>query len=271
VIKFEGDKVSKIWVTYAWADNPDGDIDFIAQELRHAGLEVLMDKWSLVAGRRLWEQIDRYITDPTESDARVLVATQNSLHSEPCREELAYALNRALSKRGSGFPMIAVVPAGVDHDLLPTAIRTRLYVSLSDPQWAPRVAAGAKGQPVGPGTPTISLYVLRVHPDTGKRAYAIEMRPRAGVWAPFLAAIPLDEREAVQPSLFRGPSGQPPRDSVLMGTCRGEDPQKQWWVMTGQQEATPTTSFYLMCDRLPSKVHFGTDVSDVQYTMSVIP
>lgn len=67
--------MAKIWITYAWKDNEDGDIDFIAQELKRAGLEVKLDRWQLGAGQRLWPQIEHFITAPSESDAWLFYAT----------------------------------------------------------------------------------------------------------------------------------------------------------------------------------------------------
>src|SRR5688500_9638419 len=102
--------MATVWLTYAWADNDAGDVDYVAQALRDAGLEVKLDRWNLGAGRRLWDQIASFIQDPAHCDAWVLYATQNSLGSEPCREEYSYALDRALQSRGSTFAIIGVFP-----------------------------------------------------------------------------------------------------------------------------------------------------------------
>ena len=37
--------MASIWITYAWNDNKDQDIDFIAQELRAVGLTVKLVYW----------------------------------------------------------------------------------------------------------------------------------------------------------------------------------------------------------------------------------
>ena len=124
--------MATIWITYAWADNQAGDVDFIAQELEVAGLKVKLDRWNIQAGVRLWDQITEFIQGPDQCDAWLLVATQVSLGSEPCREEYAYALDRALNSRGTTFPVIALFPATVDQSLIPAGIRTRLHVSLRD-------------------------------------------------------------------------------------------------------------------------------------------
>ena len=49
--------MAKVWITYAWADNKDRDIDFLAQELSASGLTVKLDRWNIGAGKRLWEQM----------------------------------------------------------------------------------------------------------------------------------------------------------------------------------------------------------------------
>ncbi len=94
-----------VWITYAWADNEHGGIDFVAQELEEAGSTVKLDRWNISAGRRLWGQIENFIILPSESDAWLLIAINNSLASEPCKEEFSYALDRALNSRGQNFPM----------------------------------------------------------------------------------------------------------------------------------------------------------------------
>jgi hypothetical protein len=44
--------MASIWLTYAWPDNQHRDVDFVAQELGSAGIEVKLDRWNLSAGKR---------------------------------------------------------------------------------------------------------------------------------------------------------------------------------------------------------------------------
>ena len=39
--------MAMLWLTYAWADNKDNDVDFIAQELVQAGVSVKLDRWNI--------------------------------------------------------------------------------------------------------------------------------------------------------------------------------------------------------------------------------
>ena len=110
--------MATIWLTYAWGDNKDQDVDYVAQELTRFGLDVKLDRWNIAAGRRLWPQIEEFIQDPRQCDASLLYASQASLGSEPCKEEFAYALDRALKSRGGAFPVIGLFPSSVDNNLI---------------------------------------------------------------------------------------------------------------------------------------------------------
>ncbi|MFO0894957.1 MAG: toll/interleukin-1 receptor domain-containing protein [Phycisphaerales bacterium] len=246
------------WLTYAWADNESGDVDFVAQELRGAGLRVDMDRFELPAGIRLWERIAEAITIPSHSDAWLWYATQASLGSEPCKEEFAYALDRALNARGEEFPIIAVFPGPMDRELIPAAIRVRRHVSLTDTDWRERIVAAAERRPLNIGRNEVPPYELRVHcTPYPARPLAVEFRPRAGSWAPCMVAIPLCERRNVEPVLVRGPRGRPPGMCLMGPGGEGLSEDQKWWNMHTQDEATPTQSLFLMCAMMPSQVAFG--------------
>ena len=117
--------MKSIWITYSRKDNEEGDVDFIAQQLQRSGLRVELDRWELTAGRRLWEQIENKISDEGRCNAWLMIATNNSLSSEKCKEEYAYALDRALNSRGPSFPVIALFFETVDESLIPAGIKTR--------------------------------------------------------------------------------------------------------------------------------------------------
>jgi hypothetical protein len=89
----------------------------------------------------------RFITSVDESDAWLIYATPNSLGSEPCKEEIAYALDRALSQRGQGFPVIGLFAGPSNFGLFPAALRTRLCVNMEDPDWKDRIRERSCGCP----------------------------------------------------------------------------------------------------------------------------
>jgi TIR domain len=254
--------MASIWLTYAWDDNKDSDVDFAAQELVAAGLDVKLDRWNISAGRRLWEQIERFIQDRTECDAWLLYATENSLGSEACREEYAYALDRALRSRGDTFPVIALFPDSVDTALIPAGIRTRLYVSLTDPDWKERVLAAAVARAPQIQRRPVTPFLIRVHDltnDNPTQNHAIEVRPRAGTWSPFVLLVPIGEKDAVQPDLIHGPAGRLPATSITGIAGTGTSQDGRWHYIKATNQATPTQSYYLLCAKLPSEMAFGQE------------
>ncbi|MCH7578037.1 MAG: toll/interleukin-1 receptor domain-containing protein, partial [Chloroflexi bacterium] len=88
-----------LWITYAWKDDEGGDFSWLVQELEALGITVIYDKRALIPGRRLWGQIGRKITRSPLSGCAFLL-TPNSLNREGCKEELEYAVSRALKAKG---------------------------------------------------------------------------------------------------------------------------------------------------------------------------
>jgi TIR domain len=247
------------WLTYAWKDNQEGDVDFIARELVRAGLLIKLDRWNLQPGRRLWEQIEKFITDPAECDGWIMYATQNSLASEACREELAYALDRALSTRGSTFPIIALVPSHVENGLLPAAIRTRLYVDLSDPDWKNRIVASVGNLDSVRGQAQLAPYVVIEHPPPAGFVLSLEVRPRAGVWHPFAVCVRLEEKDSIGLVLRDGPRGFVPSPTMggFIGGGSTVSVDGKWHIEQGYAAGTPTHSYFLFCRQMPSVIGFG--------------
>lgn len=263
--------MATIWITYAWEDNREGDVDFVAQEFKASGVDVKLDRWNLSAGKRLWEQIQDFIINPYKSDAWLLYATQNSLGSEACKEEFTYALDRALNTRGKSYPVIALFPAPIDYDLIPPGIRTRLYVSLTDPDWKERIIAAAEGRQPTISHTEINPYIVNIHTVNikGKNRFVIELRPRAGTWAPFFAAIPIKEKEELNPSIIHGPKGIIPSGGMLMMSGSGKSSDGLWWIMYAGNEASPTQSYYVFCDKLPNKLMYGVKNGHPQYKIAL--
>lgn len=260
--------MATIWITYSWEDNKEADVDFVAQELERIGLKVKLDRWNIGAGKRLWEQIENFISNPSESDVWIFYATQNSLGSEACKEEYSIALDRALHSRGVAFPIIGLFPSSVDTELIPAGLRTRLYVSITDTDWKERIKAAAEGRNPVVTKNQLNAYFIHVYsPGAEGMSHTIEVRPRAGSWSPFFAAIPIAEKDSVNPSIMHGPKNRPIASGMLFSTGYGPNNDGQVWRMFAQNEATPTQSYYINCQKLPSKLYFGVYGGSLMYVV----
>jgi hypothetical protein len=160
--------------------------------------------------------------------------------------------------------VIALFPDSADEALIPAGIRTRLYVGLTDPDWKERIVAAAEGRVPQIQRRRVVPFLLRVHKlvnNNPAQNYAIEIRPRAGSWSPFIAMVPIGEEDLVQPTLIHGPAGRLPAASI-MGVAGREATQDGLWHYTqATNQATPTQSYYLLCAELPSVVAFGQETS----------
>lgn len=264
--------MATLWLTYAWNDNRHKDVDFIVQELIQQNLTVKLDRWNLQAGKPLWDQIASFITDPSQSDAWVLYATQTSLSSPACQEELRLALDRAINSRGETFPVIALFPAQIERSLIPPAVRIRLYVSTTDPDWKERIQAAAEKRHLDIAHQQIEPYSCKMHQPDAKAIqdgyqHVIEVRPRAGVWSPFFAAIPKGEEGRVGFTINLGtPDRVPGLPVMILGFKRGAS--GDWYLESRETEATPTRSYYIYCRELPSILAFGSEGREPQYRMT---
>ncbi|MDZ4761228.1 MAG: toll/interleukin-1 receptor domain-containing protein [Alphaproteobacteria bacterium] len=244
---------TRLWLTYAWADNDDRQIDHVIQAIEGAGLAVAFDRVHLIPGQRIWQQLDAAISDPSKTDAWAIYATRASLTSEPCLEELAYALDRTMRSRGTQFPIIGIFPEPIDRALIPSSIATRLYVNLGDPDWAKKVAAGARiEQPVVP-TNLAAPYHLHSSMSDGK--LVIELRPRSGRWHPFVVLVPAPDRAKLLNVSF-GPAGKPPEVSLVLGSSEVEA-DNLYKGVTIQNPIDPLNSAYVYFSTSPTEIVFG--------------
>lgn len=260
----------KLWLTYAWKDNEDKDIDFVVQELDEAGLHVRFDRRNLIPGQRLWAQIGNAIMDPANCDAWGILLTANSLRSQACIEELSYALNRALSTKGGAFPIFALLH-GVAAETLPPALKIRLCIPLGNNDWKTQTVAAVEG--LAPGLPISGLDEWVLKPHVVSDGYALEIRPRFNRISPFLVAVDLAEKNSGNVTdCLSGPANRVPTDGHMgIKWFDGESTLSDGtavWVWRGDNEAGPTSSYYLFCKRQPRRVWFGHEKNPESYTAS---
>jgi hypothetical protein len=185
------------------------------------------------------------------------------LGSEACKEEYFYALDRALRSRGENYPIIALFPSTVDSHLIPAGIRTRLYVSSSDPDWKERIKAAVERRTPDINKPRLEPYQIRRHDVPG--GFLIEIRPRAGSWYPFIVGVPLGEKDVLgkYPVVLPGaPDSPPPPVGGFITSYLGQGEStsgdgRRWWTISPSEEATPTKSFFMFITELPTCVIFG--------------
>lgn len=248
--------MKKLWLTYAWKDNETNDVDFIAQRLREQHVEVKQDKNQLLAGKRLWQQLDEKISW-SDIDAWAIFVTENSLKSEPCQEELAYAIDRALRTKGTEFPIIGIFPTPIDRQLIPSAIATRLWVHLKDENWSRQIIDTLSGTNSHQEFLVAATEMITHIVD---EKIIVEMRPREGNWYPAGISIPAAEFDEYFITAFKGPRATPKTSSPMIelseidGTASNGERMKGLQI---QSQIDSTCSLYAVFKKMPSIIFCG--------------
>jgi hypothetical protein len=238
---------NRLWITYAWADNDEGDFAHLVRSLEGGGVSTIYDKIALIPGQRLWEQIADRIGDGSLAGWAYLV-TPRSILSVACREELEYALDRALRARGDRFPLIGLLH-GVPIAEVPLPLRVRLCVDLSSPTWVEEVRAGLERR--APRRPpseseTENLRVAVHNPYQGDATlYAVEFRPRFGELRYWRIAYPAG---ITLISRGTGPVGGGAVGSMLTDVIMGTVPlaDRQMEFFGAGTAITPGTAAYVV-------------------------
>jgi hypothetical protein len=255
-------KKPRLWITYAWVDEEEGDFSHVVTQLEAIGIEPMYDRRHLIPGERLWPQIARSIARP-DTDGWAILLTPRSISRQKCLEEHAYALDKALDERGKGFPMIGLLhgvrPEDLPDELMP--LKVRLCVSLGDPEWPKLVLAGLQRRAPGHEPPAQTRFRWRVYGGPGDTT-AVEVGPRHGEVIHWRLAVPAN---CPIECYGRGKSGSPPsgpaalarglRD-VISGSTHlgGRDAQ-----VVGQGDpVSPSISAYVIVrGSVPDFVAFG--------------
>lgn len=182
--------------------------------------------------------------------AWAIYVTENSLKSEPCQEELAYALDRTLRTRGASFPLIGLFAGDFDASLIPSALATRLCVNLHHNEWPQQVRDAVKGINTSSiAEPTVfghKLYQV-------KNGFVLEVWPRTGTWTPTIAVVKEDEGELLT-NFCPGPRGVLGGATVM--TC-GEGRQMGYFGRVFNNPVNSSTTAHIYLSKLPKWIEFG--------------
>lgn len=248
-----------LWITYAWVDDEEGDFSYLIQELGSVGVEATYDKVELIPGLRLWEQIgEKIMQSPLSGWAYLL--TPNSVTREACKEELAYALYRALNDKGGDFPLIGLLH-GVEIEDVPPALRVRLCVNLADPDWRKLARAGVEGRAPQMPPKEVSQFVCKVHPGylSNRQYFAVEVRPRYGSVMYWRFVVPTS---AAVVQWGHGPASGGAMSSAKINVVEGQlelaDGTPCAFFGSGDAVSAGVGAYAVFDKQLPDFVAFGT-------------
>lgn len=177
------------------------------------------------------------------------ISAERATSATTISEAEAYALDRALRSRDVSFPIIGIFLEPIENELVPPAIRTRLYTDISAPDWVERVRAGVEGRAPAPTAPVLEAYQATVHHHKGN--IILEIRPRSGRWRPVVAAVPASEEKALLRVLV-GVRDEIPNWGEFMSATAGA-----LHIVKCDEFVDPNSSAYVFSNGIPSELFFG--------------
>lgn len=258
----KGGDMKKLWITYAWSDDEEGNVDYIIHELdKYDDIEIKFDKRNLIPGQRLWQQIGGIITDIKECDAWGILLTKNSIRSEACIEELSYALDRAISSNCEGFPIFALLK-DIDITNVPPSLRVRLCIPLENNDFKVQVHSAVYKQPSGYTPKNLSDWIITLRKDQDTNLLTFEFRPRFDRIIPYSIAV--DFEENINGNVLganHGPSGGMPNAWNSFNRVNSEailNDGTKVWIWGAENEINPAISMYLRCKTIPKRLWYGS-------------
>jgi hypothetical protein len=107
--------------------------------------------------------------------------------------------------------------------------------------------------------------LLHQYPVGITRNFVIQMRPLKVRWTPFFVGIPHEEKDQINPMLMHGPAGMIPALGMTFRYGKSVSDDGKWLTLYAPNAATPTLSYYLFCDQVPSRIVFGVHNGSPQH------
>jgi hypothetical protein len=243
-----------LWITYSWDDNTEGNFDFLVQKLKAAQVDALYDRVALIPGQPIWSQLDKRISSDELSGWAYLL-TPASLASKACQEELSYAIQRTIETKDTSFPLIGLLHNVSIRDV-PVALRVRLCVNLSNPDWVEEIRAGLESRPPAKVIDSLNEIIVKTHDhylgESSRKA--IEIHPRFGELRYWRFAFDIDGPQPI--GIGHGPANgggiSNMKSSYIRSEIKSPDGKTMMLYGAGDQISASTSAYAIFSDNLPT-------------------
>jgi hypothetical protein len=264
--------MAEIWLTHDVEDNLGYAVDFAVTELERAGVVLRIDGRNLRTDP-LWQRAGASLLNPRKISAWCVYLSEATLSRADSLGQIVEAAAKVAEQRPGDLAIALVRPGSPGGRPIPPALASLPSIRMSEQYWAERLrAAVEKRRPEIP-PPGIHPYALTLHQwgAEERQQQALEIRPIAGSWGPFVAGVPLREKDLVRPRLVHGPRGPVPADRPYQADDGTPSDDGQWWLLKGAAPADRLNSYYLRHDRMPETILFGVDGGHATYAVRLRP
>lgn len=129
------DKIPKVFISYSWSS--DELVIQLAERLVSHGVDVILDKWDLKEGQDKYAFMEQCVNDPSVTKVLIVsdkkYADKANTRTGGVGDETVIISNEVYGKmeQEKFIPIIAEVD-DEGHPYLPTYIKSRIYINLSD-------------------------------------------------------------------------------------------------------------------------------------------
>ena len=250
-------KHPQVWIAYPWVQRKERDFEYVAAQLKQAGIEATWDSIQQDPTSPLWQQLVPRLVG-SQADAFACIVTAPWLVRRACADELVMALDQALQYRGPDFTRIGLLHGIALQDLPPT-LRLLPCFSLADPNWNLQVAEALKATPRGHEPGLQARFTWKIHPSYhGNPAItAIEVCSKSENIQYWRFAVP---RSVAPYHWGQGPSGggdiSPVKVSPVKGSGRYARHEVTWFG-AGNAITKTESAYVLFSGQLPDFICFG--------------
>ena len=133
----EGDRIPKIFISYSWSS--DALVLELAQRLVSHGVDVVLDKWDLKEGQDKYAFMERCVNDPEITKVLIIC---DKVYAQKANDRTGGVGDETViisseiygnMKQEKFIPVIAEKSED-GKPYIPTYIKTRIYIDLSDPE-----------------------------------------------------------------------------------------------------------------------------------------
>lgn len=250
----------RLWISYPWVNREERDFAYLVAQLKEAHIDATYDSLQLLPERQLQERaIQRLLS--VGFDGWLYILTHECFTRKTCTEELTAALHKATQRMGPDFPMAGLVH-GIDIQYVPSMLRERPCISLTNPDWQKQLKETFKFQalPARKKGSEHTRFIWQIHPSFcgDSSMTAVEVSSRKDSIPYWRFAIP---RSARAVAWGQGPCGGRGISCVRFGEASGfgkYGTQEIFWFGAANIISNMESAYAVFSGPLPEFICFGS-------------
>jgi hypothetical protein len=256
----------RLWISYPWINREERDFAYLVAQLREARIDATYDSLQLSPDRGLQERaVQRLLS--VGYDGWLYILTHECFTRKTCTEELTATIRKATQHMGPDFPIGGLLH-GIDIQYVPSMLRERPCISLTNPDWKKQLKETFKfnALPASKEPSEDTRFIWKIHPSFcgDPSMTAVEVRSREDNIPYWRFAIP---KSAQTVAWGQGPCGGRGISCVRFGEASGiakYGTQEVFWFGAANMISKAESAYAVFSGPLPDFICFGPAKGSLQ-------